>query len=107
MSAADVIRNYESLSSLTARMRDAAANGEWETLISLEQQCSRHVDAMKPADIATTLDEYSRRRKIELIKKILDDDADIRSRTQAWMAQLQRLIQSGQQEQRLHSVYGV
>ena len=80
--------------------------GDWDQLIGLEQQCNRHVAAMKPMDAAVVLDEPSRQAKILLIKKILADDADIRSRTAEWMGQLQRIIQSNRQEQRLQHTYG-
>lgn len=106
MSAAQVIASYESLSTLTEQMRNAAQQGEWEQLIELEQQCSRQVAVMKPQDATSTLDENSRQRKIQLIRKILADDADIRSRTQAWMGQLQHIMQSNRQEQRLQQAYG-
>jgi flagellar protein FliT len=106
MSALQVIRNYESLSAITSRMRDAAVQGEWDTLIGLEQQYSQHVATMKPVDASTSLDESARQRKIQLIKKILADDAEIRSRTESWMGQLQRIMQSNRQEQRLNKAYG-
>jgi flagellar protein FliT len=102
-----VIENYESLSSITSQMRDAAIHGEWDHLIALEQQCSRQVAAMKPVDVATSLDEQTRQRKIHLIKKILADDAEIRNRTELWTGQLQRIMQSNRQEQRLQQAYGV
>ena len=106
MNASQVILNYESLSAITTQMRDAAIQGRWDQLIGLEQQCSRQVEIMKPVDATTTLDEPARQRKIQLIKKILSDDAEIRNRTEAWMGQLQRIIQSNRQEQRLHQAYG-
>lgn len=101
-----VITNYESLSALTAQMREAAVHNEWDRLIDLEQQCRRHVDAMKQADASVVLDEPSRQRKARLIKKILEHDADIRSRTVTWMGQLQRIMQSNRHEQRLQQAYG-
>jgi len=106
MGSREVIKNYESLSTLTAQMREAAERGEWDQLIELEQQCGRYVAAMKQADAAITLDESSRQRKAQIIKKILEHDADIRSRTTAWMGQLQRIMQSNRQEQRLSRAYG-
>lgn len=106
MGSHQVIANYESLSTLTAQMREAAVRGEWDQLIDLEQQCRQHVAAMKPVDASATLDEPTRQRKVQIIKKILENDADIRSRTVAWMGQLQRVMQSNRQEQRLHQVYG-
>jgi len=105
MGSSQVITNYESLSTLTAQMREAAVRGEWDQLIDLEQQCRQYVAAMKQADASTTLDEPSRQRKAQIIKKILENDADIRSRTVAWMGQLQRIMQSNRQEQQLHRAY--
>lgn len=106
MSIPQVIANYESLSALTGLMSEAAKQGEWDRLIDLEQQCSRQVSAMKPMDAAVALDESARQQKIRLIKDILSHDADIRNRTQTWMVQLQRILQSNQQEQKLQQAYG-
>lgn len=105
MDIPQVIANYESLSVLTGQMCEAAKQGEWDRLIDLEQRCSRQVSAMKPIDAAIDLDEPARQQKIRLIKDILSHDADIRNRTQAWMVQLQRILQSNQQEQKLQQAY--
>jgi len=101
-----VISDYESLSNLTSQMRTAATEGEWDRLIALEQQCSRHVDRMKSAGEKSLPDETARQHKIQLIKKILADDAAIRNRTESWMGQLQGIMQSNRQEQRLNKTYG-
>ncbi|MDZ4201255.1 MAG: flagellar protein FliT [Gallionella sp.] len=106
MSAPQVIAAYESLSALTGKMRAAASDGEWDALVELEQQCSRQVAKLKPIDEVTKLDQPLRERKVQLLKKILADDADIRSHTEAWMGQLQHIMQSNRQEQRLQQVYG-
>jgi len=106
MVSSQIITNYESLSVLTAQMREAAVRGEWDQLIDLEQQCRQHVAAMKQADALIALDEPSRQTKVRLIKKILAHDADIRSRTVAWMGQLQRIMHSNRQEQQLQQAYG-
>jgi len=106
MNTQNVISNYESLASLTGAMRTAAVGGEWDALIGLEQQCSRQVAIMKSSEQQTGLDETSRQQKIKLIKKILADDAEIRNRTESWMGQLQRIMQSNRQEQRLNQSYG-
>ena len=100
-----VIENYESLSSLTGQMRAAAMEGEWDRLVELEEQCGRHVASMKELDATATLDEEARLRKVALIRKILADDAEIRNLTEPWMAQLQRIMQSARQEQRLLEAY--
>lgn len=100
-----IISNYESLSILTGQMREAAVHGEWDQLIGLEQRCSKHVATMKPVDATATLDETARLRKIQLIRKIMADDRDIRNRTEGWMAQLQRIMQSNRQGQLIQQIY--
>ena len=100
-----VIENYERLSSLTGQMRTAAMQGEWDHLIELERQCSQRVESMKALDASSKLDESTRLRKVELIRKILADDAEVRSLTEPWMAQLQRIMQSARQEGRLLDAY--
>jgi flagellar protein FliT len=106
MNSFQVITHYELLSALTERMREAAVQGEWDKLVSIELQCAQHIAVMKLADTTTTLDEPTRQRKMQLIKKILADDAEIRNHTEKWMGQLQRIMQSNRQEQRLQQAYG-
>lgn len=106
MSSAQVLANYESLSALTGQMREAAAQGEWDQLVRIEQQRGELVAAMKPLDAEVRLDEAARQRKIQLINKIMADDAEIRNLTQTWMSQLQLSMQSNLQEQRLQRAYG-
>lgn len=107
MSSSQVIANYELLSALTGQMREAAKHSEWDQLISIEHQCSKLVATMKPVDAEVKLDEAAHQLKIQLINKILAEDAEIRNLTQAWMGQLQLSMESNRQEQRLLHAYGV
>jgi flagellar protein FliT len=100
-----VIENYEFLSSITAQMRMAATHGQWDQLEKLEKQCSQHVEVMKTQDMGIPPDESIRLRKMELIRKILEDDAEIRNHTEPWVAQLQRIMHSTGQERRLQQTY--
>lgn len=99
------LENYEILSSVMGQMREAAAQGDWDRLVLLEKQCSQRVATMKSQDSTAPLNEATRLRKVELIRKILADDADIRSHVEPWMAQLQRIMQSAGQERRLQQAY--
>jgi flagellar protein FliT len=99
-----LIEDYQQLSGITGQMREAAAVGEWDRLISLEKECSRKVEAIKPHDcVPSNPDE--RAQKLALLKKILADDADIRNQTETWMEQWQRIMQSTRSEQRLQQTY--
>src|ERR1017187_4707257 len=100
-----VIEDYECLSTLTGQMREAALQNEWDHLVELEKQCSQRVASIKELDASVPLDESARLRKVALIRKILADDAEIRNRAEPWMAQLQRILKSTRQEQRLLETY--
>lgn len=100
-----VIKNYEFLSSITSQMRVAATHGQWERLVELEKECSRHIEIMKTQDIGISPNVDTQLRKMELIRKILADDAEIRNHTEPWMAQLQRIMHSTGQERRLQQTY--
>jgi len=99
-----IIEDYQRLSSITEQMRDAAAASEWDKLVELEQRCTQEVAAIKPRDVVPT-DEVSRKQKADLIRKMLADDKAIRSYTEPWMRQLERIMQSARSEQRLQNAY--
>jgi flagellar protein FliT len=100
-----VIENYEFLSTITAQMRVAAAHGQWDQLVELEKQCSEHVEIMKTQEVGLSPNECARLRRVELIRKILADDAEIRNHTEPWVGQLQRIMHSTGQERRLQQTY--
>ncbi|MFA6014019.1 MAG: flagellar protein FliT [Gallionellaceae bacterium] len=99
-----VLEKYESLSTITGKMREAAAQGDWDLLVELEEQSRARVEEMKLLDLAP-IDEATRLRKVTLIRKILADDAEIRSKTEPWMAQLQRIMSNARSEDRLQKAY--
>lgn len=99
-----LLEDYQRLSGITGQMRDAAVGGEWDRLISLEKECKRKVEEIKPRDVVP-VNPDERAQKLALLKKILADDADIRNRTESWMEQLKRIMQSNRSEQRLQQTY--
>jgi len=99
-----IIEDYQRLSSITEQMRNAAAAGEWDDLVELEKRCSQEVENIKPRDTVPT-DEASRKQKAALILKMLADDKAIRSYTEPWMRQLERIMQSARSEQRVQNAY--
>lgn len=99
-----IIEDYKRLSSITEQMRSAAAAGEWDDLIELEKRCSQEVETIKPRDVVPT-DESERKQKAALILKMLADDKAIRSYTEPWMRQLERIMQSARTEQRVQNAY--
>lgn len=95
---------YEQIGSLSARMVDAARDGNWDHLVDLEanvrtlrEQLTRGADLDPgPVDIE---------RKRNLIQQILDDDAEVRRHTEPWMEQVRRFLGAGAQKRRVERAY--
>lgn len=106
MTKHDVLSTYEAMGDLTGRMLAAAGASDWDELEALEARVSAHVALLKANETAIQLEAEARARKAELIKKMLDDDRQIRDLVMPWMAQLSKLINSTGTERRLVNAYG-
>ena len=100
-----VLAIYIRIADLTRQMLAAARIGEWDRLIALERACST-LFARLPAveDDRPHSAEYQR-RKAELIRGVLDDDAQIRMLVEPWQARLSALIDHHGQQRRLQQTY--
>lgn len=107
MSSHEVMSVYEEVSLITGRMLDAARNSDWDELVSLEKQCSVCIDVLRARDSHDLLPEPERHRKVNVIRKILDDDRQIRDIVTPWMTHLSALINSSGTERRLNRAYGM
>jgi flagellar protein FliT len=81
----------ESISLATGRMRAAAERADWDALVEVEQECSLLIERLR-AEGAADLDTEGRRRKVILMRSMLDDDRAIRERTQPELARLHALL---------------
>lgn len=98
---------YEQLSDLTGHMLQAARASEWDRLVALEQECRALFDNLLAQGTLGSAAGEAARRKAEILRKILADDAEIRSLTQGWMEKLQHLLGTNRQEQRLRQAYEI
>jgi flagellar protein FliT len=107
MNSEDILTVYESVADLTGQMLDAAGSNDWERLVALEIECSTQVGNLRIGEASHILSGPARKRKVELIKKVLADDRRIRDLTTPWMAHLSKLISSNGTQRRLANAYGV
>jgi flagellar protein FliT len=101
-----VIEAYEHLAEVTGRMREAALQEDWDSVIALESECASVYTHLVAVDAAATFDKASQRRKSELICKLLEDDAKIRERMSGQLARIWQLIDGRGKIDRLNSAYG-
>jgi flagellar protein FliT len=106
MTSQEIVSVYEAMVVLTEQMLAAAQASDWDALVVLEQRCAAYVRQLKEADPPVALDRANRERKVEAIRKMLDDDRKIRDLTMPWMARLSAMINHAGTERRLASAYG-
>jgi len=106
MNGQEVISLYETVAGLTTQMLDAARSGDWDRLVVLESDCNSQVQRLKHGEPVEPLAGPVRQRKVEIIRKILADDREIRNLTEPWMQQLTALMQNAGTERKLSQAYG-
>ena len=104
MTSAEILAAFQSLSNLTGEMREAAQTSEWDQLAGLERRCAALV-AQLQATGPVRLPQDMQRRKIELIHKILADDAVIREYTEPWIKQVQALLGTASRSRYVRQAY--
>lgn len=108
MTSAEMIETYEDILAVTAQMLDAARSANWDLLVSREHECRELVERLMASRTETgaSLEPQLRKRKVEIIRKVLADDAEIRNLTEPWMQKLQHMLTSVGRERKLHAAYG-
>jgi flagellar protein FliT len=106
MTAEEVLHRYEQLRALTAAMLQSARGGDWDALVSLEQQCGGLLRPLIDAGGGPNLSVVQQRRKVEVLKAILHEDAEIRLLTNDWMNKLQQFLGSNDRGRMAQRFYG-
>lgn len=96
---------YEEMTSLSARMVDAAQRSDWDSLIGLERSVTELRARLSEEDNAN-LNQVERERKAALIQRILADDAEIRRHTEPWMEQVRQFLGGTRKKRQVDVAYG-
>jgi len=86
------IEMYQDMSALSARMVEAARAHDWDRLIGLERSVAALRDTLLAMDDNAGLNDEDAGRKAALIRRILDDDAEVRRHTEPWMEQVRQFL---------------
>jgi flagellar protein FliT len=89
-----LLEYYEAIARASQSMLDAARASDWNEVGRLEQRCRTLIDALNEASVTAPLQPTDNRRRMELLQRILADDAEIRDHSDPWLKQLERLITS-------------
>ena len=91
----------EQMSTYSTEMVDAARANDWDRLTRLERQVASLRDrigveeALVHPSRPKRMSEDERNRRVALIRRILDDDKEVRTHTEPWMDSVRQLLSGG------------
>jgi len=91
-SALGLIHYYEAIADASRMMLAAARVEDWDEVARLEVGCRELIAQLEQAASAQRLGAAEQRRRIELLRAILANDAEMRVRAEPWLRQLERMI---------------
>ena len=100
-----ILGMYENLWLLTRQMLNAAQNGEWDALIEGELKRDAWVDCMRVKNVSSIMNTVEQQKTGEIIRHILAADGEIKTLTEAWMGELQKILGSIGIEKKLSKAY--
>jgi flagellar protein FliT len=89
-----LLDHYDAIARASQLMLEAARHSDWDEVSRQEERCRILIAALKAASLEAPLRPADNRRRMDLLRRILADDAEIRGRADPWLKQLERLISS-------------
>jgi flagellar protein FliT len=96
---------YRKMDALSKKMAEAARAREWERLIALENMLSGFRDVLMSGN--ATLVEDDAAQISELIRGILENDAEVRKHVEPWLEHIQHFLGNEAIKRRIAETYGV
>jgi flagellar protein FliT len=90
--ARPLIERYREIAQLSREMLLAARREDWNEVARLEADCQLLIEQLKRAAMIEPLNADEQRRRIALLREILQDDGQIRMRAEPWLLELERLL---------------
>ena len=97
---------YESMSTISTQMVEAAGACDWERLAALEKDCAGLARHLEASGEPIRLSDAEKARKLALIRRILADDAEVRRHAEPWMEQVRQFLGGGARERSVRRAYG-
>ena len=92
-----LIQQYERIAQASRSMLEAAHLGNWDQVEEIAARCRVMIEKLKLTSAGNPLGDGEKRRRIALLRSILDDDAQIRARAEPWLRDLEAFLGSAPQ----------
>ncbi len=101
-----IVERYRLMADASRRMLIAARADDWDRVCAVERECARLIEDLSSMGDLAPSDPALRQEKLDLMKRVLADDAEIRLLTQPWLKKLDTILRSPDNAARLGRVYG-
>jgi len=101
-----ILSCYETIAAASSRMLGAARASDLDVLEQAESECAAMIAHLRRIGDGQTLSAAGTRRKMDIIRRVLANDAQIRELAQPWLKSIERLISGAAGQRRLHRAYG-
>jgi flagellar protein FliT len=102
----EIVDRYRRMADASGRMLAAARADDWDRVCTIEKECATLVaDLSKMGDLAPS-DPALRNEKLEFMRRVLSDDAQIRVLSQPWLKKLDAMMRSPATTRQLNRAYG-
>jgi len=92
MNQGALIQYYEAIEQASEQMLQAAKGGDWDQVIKLEGACAVLISRLKQAASEHDLGRDERVLKSRIMKRILVNDAEIRTLAEPWLEDLEKMM---------------
>jgi len=101
----DIIAHYAAIADASGRMLAAARSGDWDGLVTAEEECARRVATLEALGDVAPRDAQERHMRIVILKDILAHDAEIRELTAPWLTQLETMLRNMSRGRHVRQAY--
>ncbi|MCA3220101.1 MAG: flagellar protein FliT [Burkholderiales bacterium] len=95
-----LIAHYESIARASHAMLAAARAEDWARVGEIERECRALIAQLQAAAQSLSLSEDEQRRRVQLLRFILADDAEVRARSEPWLLELEQMFDAGRRHDR-------
>lgn len=91
-----LIDYYKAIEDSSAKMLEAAKTEDWEGVVRYEGTCAVLIEQLRHRAKTEELDPAARIEKAKIMRRILNNDAQIRYLAEPWLAQMDHdIVQTG------------
>jgi len=81
---------YKAIEDSSAKMLEAAKAEDWDGVVRYEGACAVLIEQLRYHASQETLDDQGRQEKSRIMRRILNNDAQIRYLAEPWLAHCER-----------------